>query len=115
MGEDAVSAEEPSDELGNSGEAYEWAIVEVFGHRRHAGRVREEERFGAKMLRIDVPNRGSPDEHGWSTHFYGGAAIFSFSLTDEATALRINKPYDAPSRTLLPASGAEDDFENMEF
>lgn len=80
------------------GDGWEWAIVEIFGHRRHAGRTREEERFGAKMLRIDVPNKGDPQQHGWTTHYYGGSSIFSFSLTDEATALRANKPYEAPSR-----------------
>jgi hypothetical protein len=32
-----------------------WAILELMGHVRMAGRVTEEERFGAKMGRIDVP------------------------------------------------------------
>ena len=36
-------------------DGWEWAIVEIMGHRKHAGRIREEERFGAKMLRVDVP------------------------------------------------------------
>jgi hypothetical protein len=84
-------------------DGWEWAIVEVFGHRRHAGRAREEERFGAKMLRIDIPLKGAPQEHGWQTVYYGGSSIFSYSLTDEATALRINAPYAAPSRTLIAA------------
>lgn len=75
---------------------WEWGIVEIFGHRRHAGRVREEERFGAKMLRIDIPVKGDA-ANGWTTHFYGGASIFSFSLTDEATALAANRPYAPPS------------------
>jgi Protein of unknown function (DUF5131) len=34
----------------------EWALVEVFGHRKHYGRAREVERFGTKMLRVDVPS-----------------------------------------------------------
>ncbi len=50
-------------------DGWEWAIVEIFGHRRHAGRAREEERFGAKMLRIDVPVKGDPATHGWETHW----------------------------------------------
>lgn len=29
--------------------APEWAIVEMMGHRRRAGRIEEVERFGAKM------------------------------------------------------------------
>lgn len=89
-------------------DGWEWAIVEIFGHRRHAGRTREEERFGAKLLRVDVPNKGAPAEHGWTTHYYGGSSIFSFTPTDEASALRINKPYEAPSRYLAPPDDADD-------
>jgi hypothetical protein len=96
----ASSADEP---------AFEWGIVEIFGHRQHAGRVREEERFGAKMLRIDIPQKGDPDKHGWITHFYGGASIFSFRLCDEATALRANKPFEPPARFSLPAPEEEPD------
>lgn len=88
---------------------WEWAIVEVFGHRKHAGRIREEERFGAKMLRIDIPEKGDPEANGWKTHWYGGSSIFSLALTDEATALRINKPYEPPARYSLPAPDQEED------
>lgn len=90
-------------------EGWEWAIVEIFGHRRHAGRARQEERFGTKMLRIDVPVEGNPDEKGWTTHYYGGSSIFSYSLTDEASALRANKPWAPPSRISLPAPEDHDD------
>jgi len=89
----AAASEVMSEDTG-----WEWAIVEIFGHRRHAGRTREEERFGAKMLRIDIPNEGNAAEKGWTTHYYGGSSIFSFSLTDEATAVRMNKPYAAPAK-----------------
>ncbi len=82
-------------------DGWEWAVVEIFGHRRHAGRTREEELFGAKMLRIDIPNKGDASANGWTTHYYGGSSIFSFSLSDEATCLRINKPYEAPARYAL--------------
>jgi hypothetical protein len=84
-------------------DGWEWMILEIMGHRKHAGRVREEERFGAKMLRIDVPIKGDPAANGWETHYYGGASIFSFTLTDEASAMEANKPWDAPSRYRLPA------------
>jgi hypothetical protein len=102
--EASIERPEPVDDDG-----FEWAIVEIFGHRRHAGRTREEEKFGAKMLRIDVPNKGDPAAHGWTSHYYGGAAIFSFSPTDEATALHINAPYAPASRlTFQPNDDAED-------
>jgi len=93
-------------------DGFEWAIVEIFGHRKHAGRAREEERFGAKMLRIDVPtialikSEGQPTEVGgvesWTTHWYGGASHFSFTLTDEASVMRINRPYVPAKRYIAP-------------
>jgi hypothetical protein len=52
---------------------WEWTIVEIFGHRRHVGKAREEEKFGTKLLRIGVPKLGpGPGEIMWSGHFYGG-------------------------------------------
>jgi hypothetical protein len=89
-------------------DGWEWAIIEVFGHRRHAGRTREEERFGAKLLRIDVPVKGDAAANGWETIYYGGSSIFSFSLSDEATCRRINKPYEPPARRSLPAPDGDD-------
>jgi hypothetical protein len=49
--------------------------------------------------------------HGWTTHYYGGASIFSLTMTDEATVMEQNKPYEPPSRLRLPAPivDAEDD------
>lgn len=92
-------------------DGWEWAIVEVFGHRKHAGRTREEERFGAKLLRIDIPTKGDAAANGWETVYYGGASIFSFSLSDEATCLRLNMPWDAPSRRILPPPGETQDVD----
>lgn len=86
----------------------EYAIVEVFGHRRHAGRITEIERFGAKMLRIDIPKDGD-FEKGYSTHFYGGPSIFSMTPCDLATVQRINKPYQPAS--LLTHEPDQEDFD----
>lgn len=94
-------------EANDCGDGWEWAVVEIFGHRQHAGRTREEERFGSKMLRVDVPIVTLRDGEGgarvaeisgWRTHYYGGSAIFSFSLTDEASAIRANRPYETAAR-----------------
>lgn len=95
---------------------WEWAVVEVFGHRRHAGRTREEERFGAKLLRIDIPNKGAPDENGWTTIYYGGSSIFSFALATEEAVMRANKPYEAPARlSYREPVDAEHDLEDSPF
>ena len=32
-----------------------WAIVELMGHVKLAGKLSEEERFGVKMGRLDIP------------------------------------------------------------
>lgn len=97
-------------------DGWERAIVEIFGHRRHAGRTREEERFGAKMLRIDIPVKGDPATSGWQTHYYGGSSIFSFALSDEATVMRANKPYESASRLTYSPREAEDaEFGQTDF
>ena len=93
---DDVAAATP--ETAPADEGWEWMFVEIMGHRSHWGRTREEERFGTKMLRVDVPIKGDPSVHGWSSHFYGGPAIFSITLTDEATVMKKNTPWDAPAR-----------------
>lgn len=70
-------------------DGWEWAIVEIFGHRRHVGRTREEEKFGAKMLRVDVPTLGpGPEDVTWSSHYYGGSSLFSYTPTDERTVMK---------------------------
>lgn len=63
----------------------QWAIVEVFGHTRLAGQIFEERRWGEDMLRVDVPT--TPEGPPYS-RFFGGKAIFSVTLCDEATARR---------------------------
>ncbi|KMO27264.1 hypothetical protein VQ02_33485 [Methylobacterium variabile] len=97
----AIAAMEAAAQAEQEADSWEWAVVEIFGHRRHAGRVREEERFGAKLLRIDVPMKGDPAAHGWLTHYYGGSSIFSFTPCEREAALRANKPYEAPARLAL--------------
>lgn len=86
--------------------AAEWAVIEIFGHRRHAGAILEVERFGSKLLRIDIPKTGDDGEadykHGFESHFYGGAAIFSMTLTDLPSVLAANKRWVPAARKSLP-------------
>jgi hypothetical protein len=61
--------------------APQWAIVEIFGHRRHVGIVSQAEQYGTTMLRIDVPGQAGVPE---ATFFYGGASIFGLTpITEE--------------------------------
>lgn len=61
-----------------------WGIVELFGHRKVAGRIREAQHFGESMCCIDVPDDRGGD--GFRTQMYGGKAIFGVHLTTETEA-----------------------------
>lgn len=105
----------------------EWAIVEIMGMRKHAGRIMEVERFGSKMLRVDVPVLVSEQlslldrdklatrmpisgawVERWVTHFYGGGAIFGITPTDEQTVMAANRT-DYPVGRYLPRREEHDD------
>lgn len=59
-----------------------WAVVELMGHVRMAGRVTEEERFGAKVGRCDVPN----GDDGFTTVFFTGSSIYRLTPCTEDAA-----------------------------
>ncbi|MBI5545202.1 MAG: acetyltransferase [Deltaproteobacteria bacterium] len=85
-----------------------WAVLELFGHRRFAGRVTEEEIAGKGFIRIDVPGTegGSPA----STHFYGPDAVYGIHPCSEELARAAAKS-DRPApvhRYELPAPRAEE-------
>lgn len=60
-----------------------WAIVELFGHQQIAGRISEQAIGGASFVRVDVPDLLGAQPF---TKFYGGAAIYAITPTDEQTA-----------------------------
>ncbi len=67
----------------------QWAIVELFGHQRIAGRVTEQTIGGCAFVRIDVPAceaAGSNPATQAFTKLFGNGAIYGISFVDEATA-----------------------------
>lgn len=68
-----------------------WAIVELMGHRIRAGRVREVEIAGGKMIRVDIPTDG-----GDVTEFYATAALYSLRPCTEEIARREVSGYNDP-------------------
>lgn len=60
-----------------------WAIVELFGHSKIAGRCTEQNIAGTNMLRVDVPE--TPSQPSF-TRFFGSAAIYAINPVDELTA-----------------------------
>lgn len=104
------------DESQQQNEKFEaWALVELFGHQRIAGRVTEQAIGGCNFLRVDVP--ALPDLPGY-TRLFGQGAIYGITITTEdiATKLAANmrakpiQPYDiAPPERRLGYGGDEDD------
>lgn len=88
-----------------------YAIVEVFGHRRLVGRVSEVERYGSKMLRIDIPIDGDFDK-GFVTQFYGGASIFCETPTTLEMVRQEHRLYVPPELLSYRQTDAGDDGEH---
>jgi len=61
----------------------QWAIVEVMGHQRLAGRVTEQVVGGTSFVRVDVPEAAGCQPF---TRLLGSGAIYAITITDEETA-----------------------------
>lgn len=76
-----------------------WALLELMGHRRRAGFVRDVEMFGTRLLRIDIPLvKETPATQAEpcgdtikvkTTEFYGGGAVYGLHPCDEETARKL--------------------------
>lgn len=97
-----------------------WAIVELMGHVRMAGQIREVEQYGTKMLAVDVPAVPDAGVEAFTT-FVSGASLYRVTPTTEAVAVGIVRasrprpvhPYDVqleplkPRAALAPADAEE--------
>lgn len=59
-----------------------WAVVELMGHVRMAGLITEEEKFGCKMGRIDIPQA----DGSFVTQFFSGSSIYRLTPVSEEAA-----------------------------
>ena len=84
-----------------------WVILELMGHRRLGGYLREHELAGAAFLRLDVPGpAGSPV----ATQFYSASAVYCITPTTEELARAVavrNQPepvrqWELPEREPQP-------------
>lgn len=62
-----------------------WAVVELLGHRRLAGFVTEEEHFGTKLIRLDIPGENDT----FTTQYYSASALYCLTPTTEDLARAI--------------------------
>lgn len=59
-----------------------WAILELMGHVRLAGRVTEESHFGVALGRIDIPSGLDT----FTTQYFGGSSIYRLTPVSEQVA-----------------------------
>jgi hypothetical protein len=97
-------------------ETYEgWSILELMGHRRLGGYVREQTVAGAGFLRIDIPGEG--DEPA-ITQFYPPASVYGLTPVTEEMAkavARRNRPQPvARWESALPAAPAQPSADRLD-
>lgn len=71
-----------------------WAILELMGHRRLAGKVLESNIAGGVFLRIDIPDK----DNKMTTQYYSPASVYCITPTTEDIARTIaiqNQPEPA--------------------
>ncbi|MFT4171789.1 MAG: hypothetical protein QM639_04465 [Rhodocyclaceae bacterium] len=69
-----------------------WAIVELFGHQRIAGRVTEASVGGCAFVRVDVPAAGDVPAY---TRLFGNGAIYAINPVTEELARAAAAQYRA--------------------
>lgn len=95
-----------------------WALVEVMGHLRLAGRVSEQVLAGASFVRVDIP---AVDGKQPFTRLFGASAIYSVTIVDEETAklaaaqLRTAPMDEWSARRLLERLPAQVEADDPEF
>lgn len=62
-----------------------WAILELLGHRRLGGFLREQEFAGGAFIRIDIPGDGDQAEVV-ATQLYAPAAVYCLTPCSEEAA-----------------------------
>ncbi len=93
-----------------------WAILELMGHRRLAGKVTETNIAGGAFLRIDIPSKDSK----MTTQYYSPASIYCITPTTEEIARTIainNQPepaykWEFPQLVKAHDSDLDNDFED---
>jgi hypothetical protein len=94
--------------MSNDTDAFDqWCIVELLGHRKLAGHVREVQIAGAGFLRLDVP---ATEGHGAQTQFVSPGSVYALHPTTEevATAAAANFRPQPVSRWELESKPAAD-------
>ena len=110
-------------DVGTESKFDSWAIVDIFGHQKFAGRVTEQSIGGASFVRIDIPQ---VEDHPAYTKLFGAAAIYCITPTTEELArkavdychsepISIYIPPAPPQLTGKPLQPKRDDQERLDL
>jgi hypothetical protein len=102
-----------------------WALVELMGHQRIAGRVTEAQIGGAKFVRVDVPASEGVQA---LTKYLGSSSIYAITPVTEETATAIarqlkvapisewdaRKLIDKPQPRMIETHNDEDEDDGIE-
>ena len=84
----------------NVGPVEFWAIIELFGHARIAGKVSEAEIGGCSFIRVDVP---SVEGQVAFTRYFGNGAIYSITpCSEELVRLAARQIQSSPVTIYIP-------------
>ena len=72
----------------------EWAVIELFGHRKVAGKVTEFVIAGKGFLRVDIPEDEREDGNKGQTIFYGPDAVYSIIPVGEDEARAASRVFE---------------------
>jgi len=68
-----------------------WMFVEFLGHKRLAGFVSEEQKWGQVLLRIDIPTSVKEGKLEFTTQWYGTHALYCATPINETDAIKLAK------------------------
>ena len=90
----------------------QWAIVELMGHQRIAGRVTEQVLGGSSFVRVDVP---AANDNAAFTRLLGNSAIYAINIVSENIARQAAQSFRAVPVTPyeLPALQQKQMFDEL--
>lgn len=89
----------------------QWALVEVMGHQRIAGRVTEAEIGGCKFVRVDVPETQTGQA---LTKYLGPSAIYAITPITEETARAFAAQCDPEPVNVWSARGLVENYDERQ-
>lgn len=70
-----------------------WMLIELLGHKKLAGFVTEEQKWGQVLLRIDIPTSVKDGKLQFTTQFYGTHALYCATPINETDAIQLAKQF----------------------